>query len=937
MGVIADEILSNYGCGTDDALEHYGMPRRSGRYPWGSGDDPYQHNVDFLSRVEALKKQGWVENAENVKKEFGVTLNEYRNEKSWCNYERRMLQVKTAESLKADNLGPSEIGRRMGLNESTVRSLLDSKSKSNMEEAKNTADFLKARVDEKGMVDVGTGVERELNVSRTKLNAALYYLQGEGYELYEGGIPQPTNPGQQTIQQVLCKPGTPYKEIYNYDKIATIKDYVSHDNGETFDKFVYPKSLDSNRIMVRPAEDGGTLRDGLIEIRRGVEDLSLGDSHYAQVRILVDNKKYIKGMAIYSDDMPPGVDVIVNSNKSKDKPKLDHLKDIKDDPDNPFGSAIKAGGQSYYIDKDGKKQLRVINKRADEGDWDDWKDALPSQFLGKQSLDLAKKQLGIAKADKQAEFDEIMSITNPTVKKYWLEKFSSDCDAAAVNLQAAALPGQKYHVIIPVNTLKDNEIYAPKYKDGTKLALVRYPHGGTFEIPIVTVNNKHPESKKLLGPDVKDAVGINSKVAERLSGADFDGDTVMCIPTHDRQGKVKIASTPELEGLKGFDTKAAYPEVKGMKYMKDPVTGSDQTQKQMGMISNLITDMTLGGAGPDEMARAVKHSMVVIDAKKHKLNYKQSEIDNNISALTKEYQRKVNPETGEITTGSASTILSRAKGRYDVVRRKGQAKINIKGEPWYDPNRPEGALIYKEDENAKYIKRTVNKRTGEVKEEVKYRTQRSTNMAETDDAYTLVSANKYPMEIVYADYANSMKAMANKARVEMYHTPNLAVNAAAKKTYANEVASLEKKLNEALLNTPKERAAIRQTNAVVKAKKLDNPDMSKEDIRKANQQALSTARHDVGSLTRKQRNITLTDKEWEAIQAGAISDSKLRQILNNTDADDLRQRSTPRQTTTLSPAKISKIQNMSSTYTIAQIAEATGLSTSTVTKYLKTQ
>ena len=146
---------------------------------------------------------------------------------------------------------------------------------------------------------------------------------------------------------------------------------------------------------------------------------------------------------------------------------------------------------------------------------------------------MAEKQLKLAKANKAAEYDEIMSLTNPTIKKYYLEKFASNCDKAAVDLKAASLPGQKYHVIIPNNTLKDNEIYAPGYESGTKLALIRYPHGGTFEIPICTVNNKNQLGKKLIGTTSMDAVCINSKIASQLSGADFDGDTVMCIPTHD--------------------------------------------------------------------------------------------------------------------------------------------------------------------------------------------------------------------------------------------------------------------------------------------------------------------------------------------------------------------------------------------------------------------
>jgi len=63
-------------------------------------------------------------------------------------------------------------------------------------------------------------------------------------------------------------------------------------------------------------------------------------------------------------------------------------------------------------------------------------------------------------------------------------------------------------------------------------------------------------------------------------------------------------------------------------------------QMQMGMISNLIMDMTLKGASPDELARATRHSMTIIDAKKHDLNWKQSEKDNNIQELRLRYQGK---------------------------------------------------------------------------------------------------------------------------------------------------------------------------------------------------------------------------------------------------------------------------------------------------------
>lgn len=926
---------------TEDILMHYGMPRRSGRYPWGSGDDPYQHGRDFLSRVEELKKNGWTETPENIKETFGLTTTQYRTEKAIAKNERRMHQVARARSLKSDGYGATEIGKMMGVPESTVRSLLDDKSEARMNEAKKTAAFIKEQIDTRGMIDVGTGVERELNISKERLNQALYLLEREGYPIYKGGIPQVTNPGKQINQRVICPPGTEHKEIYNFDKVHSLKEYISRDDGQSYEKkFTYPESMDSKRLKVRYAEEGGIDKDGIVELRRGVEDLSLGNKSYAQVRILVDGTHYIKGMAVYSDDMPDGVDVVFNTNKKKGTPALGEkdntvLKLIKKDPDNPFGSLIKdaeQGGQYWYEDKNGEKKLGLINKRADEGDWDDWSNALPSQFLSKQSLAMAKKQLNLAKADKMAEYDEICSLTNPTIKKHLLEEFADNCDSAAVHLQAAALPGQKYHVIIPVTSLKDTEVYAPNYDNGTKLALVRYPHGGTFEIPILTVNNKHAAAKKLLGTDIVDAVGINAKVAERLSGADFDGDTVMCIPTHDKTGKVKITSTPPLKGLEGFDPKVEYgPEsYKGreIKYMKN-------TGTQMGIISNLITDMTLGGATQDELARAVRHSMVVIDAEKHRLDYKQSEIDNNISALKKKYQITVDADGNE-HVGGASTILSRSKGEKSVLKRQGSPKVNLKGKDWYDPSKPEGSLLYDVADDVSYEVTKVNKRTGETTTTTKYRTQKSTRMAETDDAYSLVSDARHPMELIYADYANSMKSLANQARIEMSTTGKIKYSASARETYSAEVDSLMDKLNTALLNASRERAAQRQANAIVNAKKEADPDMKPADIKKASQQALSANRKTVGSVSRRDRNITITDREWEAIQAGAISENKLKQILNNADADKLRQRATPRATTTLSAPKIAKIKAMSSSnYSLTEIANALGVSTSTVSKYLK--
>ena len=954
MNPIAEEILSYLGSAEsgENELAHYGIKRRSGRYPWGSGDDPYQHGSDFLGRVEELRKQNFTYTDPDTGKKYsgdtaiakslGLSTGQFRTEIGLAKDERRMLQVATVKSLQKDGLNNSEIGRKMGINESTVRSLLDSKSEARMNQAKETAALIKKHIDEKGMIDVGKGVERELGISKEKMDQALYLLEKEGYKLYGGRAEQQTNKGNFTTIKVICPPGTEHKDIYNFDQIHSIKEYISRDGGETFEKkFYYPASLDSKRMQIRYSEDGGLEKDGIIELRRNVPDLSLGESKYSQVRILVDGTHYLKGMAVYSDNMPDGVDVIFNTNKTKDKAMGDVLKKIKDDPENPFGSTIKdaeQGGLYWYDAKTGKrcsandpnvkvKKLGLINKRADEGDWTEWSDALPSQFLAKQNINMAKKQLKLAIDDKQYEFNEIKSINNPTIKKHFLEKFADECDAAAVHLKAAALPGQKYHVIIPINTLKDNEVYAPGYEHGTKLALIRYPHGGTFEIPILTVNNKNQLANKIIGKESIDAVGINKNIADRLSGADFDGDTVMAIPTHDKQGKVHITSKPPLQGLEGFEPKTAYPERPGMRYMKN-------TQTEMGKISNLITDMTLKGATDDELAAAVRHSMVVIDAEKHKLDYKQSEIDNNIKALKKKYQGRYD-EDGRYHDG-ASTLISRAKGQATVDKRQGSPYINIKGSKNYDPTKPEGSLIYKTADDLEYQVTRTNKRTGEVETVTKKRTQKSTNMAETDDARTLISEANTPMEREYADYANRMKAMANEARKEYIATGKLQYDKNAKAIYQEEVASLMAKLNTAKLNAPKERLAQLKANAEVNRKRKDNPNMTAEEIKKAGQQAVNKYRAELGSVARKKREIDVTDREWEAIQAGAISDNKLKEILNNSNVDSLRQRATPRATKQVTAAKANRIKALSNSgYTLAEIANKLGISTSTVSNYLK--
>ena len=868
-------------------LKHYGTPRRSGRYPWGSGKDDQQRNKSFLGYVDALKKEGLSE--VEIAKGLGMTTSQLRNRKSILKSEQRAALSSEALKYKTKGMSNVAIGERMGINESSVRALLDSTIQTRSNIAASTANMLRDTIDKKGVIDVGAGVESHIGISRTKLNTSISLLEEEGYKLYYVKTEQ-MGTGKFTTIKVLAPPGATYSDVYkNRDKIKTITDY-SEDSGRSFLGLEPIQSISRNRVMIRYAEEGGADRDGVIELRRGIDDISLGNSKYAQVRVGVGETNYMKGMAMYTDKLPPGIDIVYNSSKSKILGEDAVFKQMKEDQDNPFGTVVR---QKHYTDSEGKTKLSALNVVNEEGNWGEWSKSISSQVLSKQSPVLAKKQLDLAKNLKLEEFDELSSLTNPVVKKRLLESFADDADSSAVHLKAAALPRQSSHVILPIPTMKEKEIYAPNYLNGETVVLIRHPHGGTFEIPLLKVNNKNPEAASVM-KNAMDAVGIHPKVAAKLSGADFDGDTVLVIPNS--HGLIK--TSPSLKGLKDFDPREAYAAYEGMPKMT-PRT----KQMQMGDVSNLITDMTIKGAGENEVARAVRHSMVVIDAEKHHLNYKQSAIDNGIADLKKRYQG------GE--RAGASTLVSKASSELRVPRRKEQVKI--------DPRT--GKKVFQE--------------TGEtfVNAEGKLitKTTKTTRMAEAKDAFKLSSGTK--MEAIYAEYANDLKALANKARKLAFETKPLIYSPTAKQTYAKEVAALKAKLNIAYKNKPLERQAQLLANKIVSAKKQANPDMDSSDLKKIKGQALEEARTRSGA---KKQKIVITDKEWDAIQLGAVSNNTLSQILLNTDLASVKVRATPRTVRNMTSGKIARAKAMSiAGYTTGEIASALGVSTTTLQEALK--
>jgi DNA-binding CsgD family transcriptional regulator len=842
--------------------------------------------------------------------------------------QQRQERINEALRLKDRGWSNVAIGDRMGLNESTVRGLLAPGAKDKADILTNTANILRRQVDEHKLIDIGSGVELQLDVSRDKLNTAVAVLQEEGYRVHTVPLKQ-LGTGKDTKLKTLSPPDTTWGEAAkNVSQVKQIQEFNdAHGRKEGNLGIQYPLSINSKRVAIRYAEHGGAEADGVIYVRPGVKDISIGSNKYAQVRVAVDNTHYLKGMAMYKEDLPDGVDLMFNTNKSNTGNKHDAMKPLKTDPetgkidrDNPFGAQLKR--QFIERDKDGNEKLTsTMNIVREEGDWEKWTRALSSQILSKQSPELAHQQLEMTYERKRQAFDEITALTNPAVRKKLLTSFADGADNSAVHLKAATLPGSAYHVILPVSSVKPDEVYAPNFKNGTRLALIRSPHGGTFEIPELTVNNRNAEARRLIGPQSRDAVGIHHQVAERLSGADFDGDFVIAVPNDKRH----IKSTPALEGLANFDPKRSFPPYDGMptidggkynahtkqvEYGKKadgtPRNPTSRSQLEMGKVTNLIADMTIRGANNQEKARAVRHSMVVIDADKHTLDWKGSYETNGIAQLKEKYQSR------EDTKGlGASTIVTRSNADFRVPERRlrraseGGSIDPVTGKKIFVPT------------GRTYVDRAGN---------VKRHTTKSTLGAEVEDAFKLSSGT--PIEAVYANYSNKTKALANAARKEFLATKPIPYSPSAKKTYSKEVASLDAKLNLAIKNRPLERQAQALANAVYSQKYRAKPHMDEAEKKKIKNQALREMRVRTGA---NKTDIPITQEEWNAIQAGAISTHKLEQILEKTDLDRVKELATPRTEILMTPAKQARAASMANLgYTQAEIAEQLGVSLTTL-------
>ena len=408
-----------------------------------------------------------------------------------------------------------------------------------------------------------------------------------------------------------------------------------------------------------------------------------------------------------------------------------------------------------------------------------------------------------------------------------------------------------------------------------------------------------------------------------------------------------------------------------------PTPKKSYMYQKMGETTNLIMDMTLAGAPMEQVIKVVKHSMVVIDANKHRLDWKQSEKDNDIIAIKKEWQ-------GTASNGApkgASTIITKAKSEAHPNKRREITRVSDMT-PEEKQIFESGRKVYRsiDKELANKIKTLspeeytplISKKLGISESNVKNyigdrvriknpdkmtpeekkifesgrkvyrqvtpkpRQEKVPKMYLADDAMELVKNPLDAKEVAYANYANALKDMANAARKESRSIKPNKVDPVAKGVYKEEVDTLLANLRIAKSNAPKERKAQRLANKIVNEKIKSNPALEddSEHLTREKGRALISARAAVGA---HKDPIYITDKQWKAIQANALSTNVVTEIFMNSDTDRFRELATPRTQKSLNTSQIALLKAMFNTgmYTNKEIADKFGVSTSMLYEYLK--
>lgn len=965
-----DEIAKMVGVKDAEALNnHY----KYSQAVWSKVPVDYKVDSDFDKQLKALKDEGYTPS--QIAIGLGITSTALKARASIAtNLATREIIDKNRElinGIKGEDgewiqkpiTNRSKRARIIGVNEGRLRSLENGNVDENTQIIFNTADILRQEMQKNKYLHIGRGTAERMGIKEDRLKTAVEILKLEGYDKIDVQVDQlGSKKGNKTTISTLVPPGTTYQQLKS--DVANIDDVIavyngphSENGGETFRPIEKPTTVDSSRVFIRYGDQGGEDKDGLIELRRNVDDISLGKAAYAQVRISVDDKYYLKGMAMAVDDkeIPPGYDIVFNTNKKTGTPMEKVFKEIdekkaQNNPENPFGTAIKLEVdddylfQRHYTDpKTGEEKLSAINVVNVEGDWSKWSTKIASQMLGKQKPDLVEKQLDKTYEAREREFNEIMSLTNPVVKKRLLDEFEKSVDRAAIDLKAVGFPGESTRVLLPFPKMKENEVYCPGYDDGEVVALIRYPHGGVFEIPARVVNNKYKEAKDILG-DCVDAIGVHPTTSKQLSGADHDGDTVICIPIRDKNGNkiTDVKTSDDIDmgpytELLDFDPKefklpdevAATRKAHKLdeSIPMDPRLMKDDKRKgnEMGKATNLAFDIIEKGADPADIVAVMKYTMVVIDSYKHDLDWKLAKKRFKINEISKKYR----------DAGGANTVMTKAKSPEYVYPKKEKTAVSQMTEDelkrWYA-----GEKIY---ETIVETKGYRDKDTGELHIYEAYgKKVKSTKMGEADTpekVRALRSKQPSRVENLYTEFAIRLKELAKLARKESrtMQIDKKVTDPVLKEKYKDEIHSLvEVKLVAAKANAPLESKAQAYANRLFDTFVADNPDLDEDHYKKARAQCIDKARRRIGS---KQKKIDITDKEWEAIQSGVIAKTTLNDILDHADMDKVKKLAMPRETIVMTEAMQQRARNAAAIgKSAAAIAEELGVSVSTIRNYV---
>jgi hypothetical protein len=161
----------------EDFLVHYVTPRHSGRYPWGSGKKP-QRSKNFVSRVDYYRSQGYGDT--EIANMEGISTTEFRKRLSIARTESKRADIAMAQRLKEKGMSNVAIGQRMGHNESYVRTLLKDGADVKANRLNATTEILEDSVKGKKYIDVGSGVNTYMNVSKNTLDNAVKKLVDTG-------------------------------------------------------------------------------------------------------------------------------------------------------------------------------------------------------------------------------------------------------------------------------------------------------------------------------------------------------------------------------------------------------------------------------------------------------------------------------------------------------------------------------------------------------------------------------------------------------------------------------------------------------------------------------------------------------------------------------------------------------------------------------------